>query len=39
MLTMRPIDEDGEWADKQKKEYILDQNGDKIYDPYNGKEN
>ena len=33
MLTMRPILEDGTWGDKQKKEYILDGNGDKIYDP------
>jgi hypothetical protein len=33
LLTMRPINEDGTWADKQKKEYILDSNGDKIYDP------
>ena len=33
MLTVRPINEDGTWGDKQKKEYILDNNGDKIYDP------
>ena len=33
MLTMRPFNEDGTWGDKQKKEYTLDRNGNKIYDP------
>ena len=33
MLTMRPINENGTWSGKQKKEYILDRNGNKIYDP------
>ncbi len=33
MLTMRPINEDGAWGGKQKKEYILDSDGNKIYDP------
>ena len=32
MLTMRPFNEDKTWGDKQKKEYILDKNGNKIYD-------
>ena len=32
MLTMRPFDECGEWGAKQKKEYILDGDGNKIYD-------
>ncbi len=32
MLTMRPIEQDGTWGAKQKKEYILDQQGEKIYD-------
>jgi hypothetical protein len=32
MLTMRPFNEDGTWGAKQKKEYILDDNGAKIYD-------
>jgi ATP-dependent exoDNAse (exonuclease V) alpha subunit len=32
MLTMRPFNEDGTWGTKQKKEYILDENGAKIYD-------
>lgn len=31
MLTMRPFNEDGTWGDKQRKEYILDRNGEKIY--------
>ena len=33
MLTMRPINENGIWGSKQKKEYILDKCGKKIYDP------
>ena len=32
MLTMRAINEDGTWGDKQKKEYVLDKDGNKIYD-------
>jgi hypothetical protein len=32
MLTIRPMKEDGEWDDKQRKEYLLDSNGEKIYD-------
>jgi len=32
MLTMRPFTEDKSWSDKQKKEYILDKDGNKIYD-------
>ena len=31
MLTMRPIEQDGSWGAKQKKEYILDKDGNKIY--------
>jgi hypothetical protein len=30
MLTMRPMDERGQWAAKSKKEYLLDENGEKI---------
>ena len=30
MLTMRPIDEHGHWGAKSRKEYILDDNGNKI---------
>ena len=33
MLTMRPFNEDKSWGAKQRKEYILDQQGQKIYDP------
>ncbi len=32
-LTMRPFDEGDEWGAKQKKEYILEKDGNKIYDP------
>ena len=31
MLTMRPFNEDRTWGGKQKKEYILDEHGEKIY--------
>jgi len=30
MLTMRPIEPDGSWGAKSKKEYMLDENGDRI---------
>lgn len=30
MTTMRPINEKGQWQAKSKKEYILDENGEKI---------
>ena len=33
MLTMRPLNDDGTWSSKQKKEYILDSDGNKTYDP------
>jgi len=33
MLTMRPFNENGTWGSKQKKEYTLDRDGNKIYDP------
>lgn len=33
MLTMRPIEQGGAWGARQKKEYILDKDGGKIYDP------
>jgi len=32
MLTMRPFNEDTTWGDRQKKGYILDPYGEKIYD-------
>jgi len=30
MLTMRPIEQDGSWGAKSKKEYILDESGERI---------
>ena len=30
MLTMRPLNKDGTWAAKSRKEYIFDDNGEKI---------
>ena len=36
MLTMRPLDERGAWAAKSKKEYDLDENGERIRLP-NGR--
>ena len=30
MLTVRPLNADGSWGAKSKKEYILDKNGDRI---------
>jgi hypothetical protein len=32
LLTMRPINDDGTWGDKQKKVYKYDRKGNKIYD-------
>lgn len=32
LLTNRPIEQDGTWGTKQKKEYILDKDGNKQYD-------
>jgi len=32
MLTMRPFNKDGSWGEKQRKEYVLDADGNKIYD-------
>jgi len=33
MLTMRPFEQGGKWGAKHKKDYILDKDGNKIYDP------
>lgn len=33
MLTVRALDEHGAWKSKQKKDYILDEHGNKQYDP------
>ena len=32
LLTMRPFNGDRSWGEKQKKEYILNKDGEKIYD-------
>ena len=32
VAIVTPFNEDGSWGSKQKKEYILDENGEKIYD-------
>ena len=36
LTTMRPINPDGTWGQKQKREYLVDENGDPILDS-NGK--
>ena len=33
MLTMRPMDKDGRWMEKAHKEYVLDDNGERIRTP------
>ena len=33
MLTIRPLEQNGEWGAKSKKEYILDENGERILLP------
>lgn len=33
LMTMRALDKEGQWMARQKKEYILDKNGQKQYDP------
>ena len=30
LLTMRPLNEDKTWGEKSKKEYVLDENGEKV---------
>lgn len=30
MLTMRPLEQDGQWGAKSKKEYITDENGERV---------
>ena len=30
MFTMRPLNQDGTWGDKSRREYVLDKNGQKI---------
>jgi len=40
LVTMRPIREDGSWGDKEKKGYLLDQDGNRIpvIDPATGRQ-
>lgn len=33
MLTMRSLDENGKWLPKSRKEYVLDENGERIREP------
>ena len=33
ILSLRSLDENGKWMNKQRKNYILDEDGNKIYDP------
>lgn len=37
ILTLRGIDEDGRWQPKWRKNYRLDENGDKLRDPDTGR--
>lgn len=30
MLTMRPLEQNGQWGAKSKKEYIVDENGERV---------
>ena len=30
MLTLRPLEQDGTWGEKQKKVYVLDKNGERV---------
>ncbi len=30
MATMRPLNPDGSWGEKQRREYVLDENGERI---------
>ena len=32
MLTMRPMDENGKWMEKAHREYLLDENGERVRD-------
>ena len=32
MATMRPLNPDGSWGEKQRREYVLDENGERIPD-------
>ena len=36
MATMRPLNPDGSWGEKQRREYVLDENGERIPDGKGG---
>lgn len=37
LLTTRPLDCNGKWMDKQHRNYLLDENGKRIFDPIKGR--
>lgn len=37
LLTTRPLDYAGRWMGKQHRNYLLDQNGERIFDPVKGR--
>jgi len=37
LLTTRPLDCAGKWMGKQHRNYLLDENGEKIFDPIKGR--
>lgn len=37
LLTTRPLDYNGRWMDKQHRNYLRDENGEKIFDPVTGR--
>lgn len=37
LLTTRPLDCSGRWMDKQRRNYLLDENGERIFDPIKGR--
>lgn len=37
LLTTRPLDCAGRWMDKQHRNYLLDENGERIFDPAKGR--
>ena len=37
LLTTRPLDRDGGWMAKQHRNYLLDKNGERIFDPAKGR--
>lgn len=37
MLTTRPLDHSGQWMSKQHRNYLLDENGERIFDPVKGR--